>query len=139
MSDLLGANQWIDIDQFSERDFPNNTDIIQNDMNNPNRVIYEGDKFGYNFNVYVKKASVFIQNEWNFRQLDFYYAAKATYTSFQREGLMDNGRSSYFQSMFAGIYKPSVFKSYGKGKETYFITPSFKGGLAYKKIGRAHV
>lgn len=39
MDDLLGGNQWIDIDQFAERDYPANPDIIQNDINNPNRYL----------------------------------------------------------------------------------------------------
>ena len=56
MSDLLGANQWIDIDQFSERDFSSTDDIVQNDLNNPNRVIKEGDKFGYNNDINIIKA-----------------------------------------------------------------------------------
>ncbi|MFA6580970.1 MAG: carboxypeptidase-like regulatory domain-containing protein, partial [Paludibacter sp.] len=42
MEDLLGGKQWIDIDQFSERDFPN-SNIIQNDLRNPNAVIKTGD------------------------------------------------------------------------------------------------
>ena len=138
MNDLLGGNQWIDVDQFSERDFPNNDNIIQNDINNPNRVIKEGDKFGYNYNMHIKKASIFAQNEWNWRNLDLYYAAKATYYSFQREGLMDNGRSLFFRELFDNM-RPSTFRSYGKGKETYFITPSFKAGLAYKFDGRNRI
>ena len=31
MNDMLGANQWIDIDQFAERDFQNDKNVIQND------------------------------------------------------------------------------------------------------------
>ena len=135
MKDLLGANQWIDIDQFSERDFPDNDYIIQNDINNPNRVIGVGDKFGYNYNMHIKKGSVYAQNEWDWKHFGLFYAAKATYYSFQREGLMNNGRSQFFQELFTNM-KPSTFQSYGKGKETYFLTPSFKLGLNYKFDGR---
>lgn len=55
MDDLLGANQWIDIDQFAERDLnidPNpDPNKIQNDLNNPNKVIKNGDLFGYKYNI----------------------------------------------------------------------------------------
>lgn len=128
MNDLLGGNQWIDIDQFSERDFPSNPDIIQNDLNNPNRVIREGDRFGYDYEMNIKKASAFIQNEWNLSNFDLYYATQLTYYSFQREGNMKNGRAELFGDI-----------SYGKGKQTYFVTPAFKTGLAYKIDGRNRI
>ena len=59
MNDLLGGNQWIDIDQFAERDFTGNMTIIQNDLRNPNRKIVEGDRFGYDYNMHIVKAGVF--------------------------------------------------------------------------------
>lgn len=93
VDDLLGANQWIDIDQFAERDFTDNQDIIQNDLDDPNRAVYKGDKFGYNYNMHVINASAFIQNDWKLPLFDIYYAARLSYTSFQREGLMRNGRA----------------------------------------------
>ena len=89
--------------------------------------------------MHVKKASAFVQNEWNWKHLDLYYAARLTYTSFQREGLMDNGRSAFFKDIFRGVYKSSVFNSYGKGKETYFLTPSLKAGETYKFDGRNRI
>lgn len=121
MEDLLGANQWIDIDQFAERDFPSNPNVIQNDMNNPNRIIHEGDKFGYNYDLNIRRASAFVQNEWNLQQFDLYYAAKLTYTDFYRYGHMLNGRA---EAIGAG--------SYGKGKEWFTTNPSIKAGLTYK-------
>ena len=124
MSDLLGANQWIDIDQFSERDFPSNDNIIQNDLNNPNRVIGVGDKFGYNYDMHINKITAFYQSEWKTRNIEAFYALKGTYYGFQREGKMRNGRAEYFNEV-----------SYGKGKKSEFIDPSVKAGFAYKPDG----
>ena len=63
MDDLLGANQWIDIDQFAERDLnidPNpDPNKIQNDLNNPNKVIKNGDLFGYKYNRGILKTRYF--------------------------------------------------------------------------------
>lgn len=122
MNDLLGANQWIDIDQFAERDFPNNPDIIQNNLNDPNRVIKEGDKFGYNYNINVFRLGAFLQNEWNLRHFDVYYAARLNYTSFNRDGHMKNGRAP--------------LNSYGKSKTYWFVDPSVKAGATWKIDGR---
>lgn len=128
MEDLLGGNQWIDIDQFAERDFPANPDIIQNDARNPNRVIKEGDIFGYNYDINLTHANFFVQNEWNFDKLEVHYAAKLTYTEFYRFGHMENGRALAVGAI-----------SYGKGKTWWSLDPSFKGGIVYKFDGRHRV
>ena len=125
MNDLLGGNQWIDIDQFAERDFTGNMTIIQNDLRHPNRKIVEGDRFGYDYNMHIVKAGVFAQNEWNWTKFDLSYAARFTYTTFWREGKMENGRAAVI-----GV------QSYGKGKSLSFYDPSFKAGLVYKINGR---
>ena len=64
MGDVMGGNQWIDIDQFAERDFPSDPNVIQNDLNNPNRIIHKGDIFGYNYDVNIKHLSAYVKNEW---------------------------------------------------------------------------
>ncbi|OJX90632.1 MAG: hypothetical protein BGP01_04430 [Paludibacter sp. 47-17] len=128
MEDLLGAGQWVDIDQFAERDFPTNPNIIQNDVRNPNRIIREGDIFGYNYDINLTHANVFIQNEWNFDRLEVHYAAKMTYTEFYRFGHMENGRA-----VAVGA------QSYGKGKTWWSLDPSIKGGLTYKFDGRNRI
>ncbi|MGL4332367.1 MAG: carboxypeptidase-like regulatory domain-containing protein [Bacteroidales bacterium] len=126
MNDLLGGNLWIDKDQFAERDAVQNPNldpnIIQNDLRNPNRIIKEGDKFGYNYDMNVTRLGAFAQNEWNFRKVDFYYAARFNYTSFYRDGHMQNGRAPQ--------------NSYGKSKSYYFMDPSVKAGVTYKINGR---
>ncbi len=128
MDDLLGGNQWIDIDQFAERDFPANPSIVQNDLQNPNRVIGVGDIFGYNYDINLTHANVFLQNEWSFSNLEVHYAAKLTYSDFYRYGYMENGRAT---AVGAG--------SLGKSKPFFAIVPSFKGGAIYKFDGRHRV
>ena len=122
VEDLLGGNQWVDIDQFAERDFPSNPDVIQNDLNNPNRVVKNGDMFGYHYDINIVHSSAYLQNEWNFSQLDLYYAGRVTYTQFNRYGYMKNGRAPE--------------NSYGAGKVWWFVDPSLKAGATYKINGR---
>jgi hypothetical protein len=121
-NDLLGANYWRDVDQFADRDFPNNDDKLQNDMNNPDRKIYKNDIFGYNYNMDMANANFWIQNEYRLPKVDFFYAAKLSYSSFQREGKMRNGRA------------PD--NSYGKGEKHEFVNQAFKMGGTYKITGR---
>ena len=125
MEDLLGGNNWIDIDQFAERDFPSNSDIIQNDLNNPNAKVAVGDIFGYNYDINIKHASAFVQNEWVLPQFDIFYALNVSYTDFYRFGHMKNGRAEALNVI-----------SYGKGKEWFTVNPSIKGGITYKIDGR---
>jgi hypothetical protein len=122
VNDLLGAKYVLDIDKFAERDDQGNSEIIQNDLNRPDRKVYEGDKFGYDFRLNVNSANVWIQNQYTTSNLDFYYGTKLTYTDFQRNGKMKNGR-----------YPTS---SYGKGEKHSFVDFAFKTGLTYKITGR---
>lgn len=125
MDDLLGANQWIDIDQFAERDLTGtllgkDSKIVQNDLKNPNRIIKQGDIFGYNYNLDIYTANAFVQNEWKLSQFELYYAAKLTYTEFSRFGKMENGRATV-----------DSIQSYGRGQKWSKFTPSVKLGGSY--------
>lgn len=148
IDDMMGGNQWIDVDPFAERDIAELAQNIgltqeqiahvkQNDIDNPNRSVKDGDVFGYNYDINMFTASVFAQNEWTFNQVDFYYALKGTYSQFSRHGYMENGRAVYLRDVFA--YNPklsALYISKGKGKNHWFIDPSFKVGATYKIDGR---
>ncbi len=121
VSDLLGANYWIDIDPFTERDF-NDSYTLQNDLDNPNRQVTVGDKFGYNYNIFVQKANAWANAEYEGDFIEAYIAGKLTGTEFYREGLMRNGRSPE--------------NSYGVGEKHDFLDYSVKGGVTYKPSGR---
>ena len=123
MDDLLGAKQLIDRDPFAERDFKIGQDasFLQNDLRHPDRVIKNGDKFGYDYDIDILTASAFAQNEWVLDNMDVYYAAKVTYTEFSRFGRMENGRAT-----------ADSVQSFGRGKSWSKVTPSLKGGLTYK-------
>lgn len=122
VDDLLGAEYVLDIDKFSERDFPGDNNIIQNDLNKPDRRAYEGDVFGYDFRINIHSANIWAQNQYSSPNIDFYYGAKLSYTEFQRKGKMMNGRYRY--------------DSYGKGKRHDFVDFGFKTGITYKINGR---
>ncbi|MCX6272960.1 MAG: TonB-dependent receptor plug domain-containing protein [Bacteroidetes bacterium] len=121
MSDLLGGKYWVDIDQFSQRDFSMDTVTLQNDLNNPNKIIKVGDKYGYNYNIRVNNGNVWGQWEFSYNRFDFFAAANVSYTQFWRDGKMKNGRA------------PD--NSYGESAKKSFINPGVKGGFTYKLTG----
>ena len=123
VDDLLGGEFYVDLNQFGERDFPTNPNAGQNDLNNPNRILRVGDKFGYNYNINVQKASGWVQTNVKLHALDFFISAAHTYTRFQREG---NLRSGLFPD-----------NSFGKSDPHEFYNYAVKAGLSYK-IARGH-
>ena len=122
VNDLLGAQYVLDIDKFAERDFPGDSFTIQNDLNKPNRKAYVDDVFGYDYRINIQSANAWIQNEYKYRNIDFYYGTKFTFTDFQRRGKMKNGR-----------YPDN---SLGNGKKHSFVDYALKAGLTYKINGR---
>ena len=93
MKDLLGGRYWLDVDQFAERDFPGDADILQNDVDNPNRRIYKGDRFGYDYDINSITGRLWLQNVVNLNKFDINYGAQVSATTFQRDGKMRNGRA----------------------------------------------
>ena len=124
MEDLLGADFWLDVDQFAEQAFIDPS-AAQNDIQNPNRLIREGDVFGYNYYIFNTKAELFAQAEYSLKKFDFYAAVELSDKMFHREGLYQTGRF------------PD--NSLGKSSVNNFVNYAFKGGAVYKVSGRQFI
>ncbi len=120
--DLLGGEYWLDIDQYSERDFPDNPDMLQNNLLDPSRHVGKGDTFGYDYYINAVQGTAWLQNIITLPQWDINYGLKIGYTQFQRDGKMQNGRAPQ--------------NSYGKGETHRFDTGALKAGATYKINGR---
>lgn len=125
VGDLLGSDFVLDKDKFAERDNPGNDDFKQNDLLFPDRKTYVGDIFGYDFDIDVQSVNAWIMNQYQTSNIDFNYGTKLTYTDFQRNGNMKNGRF------------PN--SSYGKGAKYHFFDYTLKGGMTYKINGRHYL
>ncbi|MDR2010168.1 MAG: TonB-dependent receptor [Bacteroidales bacterium] len=121
ISDLLGADWWLDIDQFAERDFSDDF-IIQNDIDNPNRAVKEGDIFGYDYVANVNSGDAFVQGEAKFSKIDLFGGINLSYTEFWRKGNMRNGKF------------PET--SGGNSSKQRFFDYALKAGVNYKITGR---
>ena len=111
--DLFGGSGYLNVDSF---------DNFQFDLQNPDRIVGEGEKFRYNFNLYANVMSATAQAFFKYNKVDFYMAASYTSTEYQREGIYQN-------EAFAD-------NSFGKGRKLKFNGLGLKGGATYKITGK---
>ncbi len=103
MDDLMGADKYTDIDKFSVGDFGLSSDYVQNDVDNPNRQIGEGDVFGYNYDLFVNKASLYYQHRFDKGIFHLFGGANVDGTTMERFGHMRNGRAMEFSKGSSGV------------------------------------
>ena len=120
--DLMGGEFWLDVDPFSDRDYTIAPDNLQNDLDHPNRRVGKGDRFGYDYSIYALQADAWLQNVINLAHWDINYGVKMSYTQYQRDGHMRNGRAPH--------------NSLGKSAMQRFDNASIKLGATYKLDGR---
>jgi hypothetical protein len=119
--DLLGGTGYLDVDAFAS-DLTIDPGAVQNDLNNPNRIVTEGDRFRYNFEIRSNTIGGFAQAQFKYKKVDFFVAGSVKNTTYQREGLYRNG----------GF--PN--NSFGKSEKLSFTGFGAKAGLTYKLTGR---
>ncbi len=122
VDDLLGGQFYVNLNQFAERFIPGNTTITQNDLNNPNRILYKGDRFGYDYDITIRKAATWMQGVFKFSKFDFFVAAELSGTQFWR-----TGRTK------VGLFPNN---SLGESDINNFSNYAVKGGFTYKIDGR---
>lgn len=159
IDDMLGGNQWIDIDPFAERDIKElatnigftqtEIEIVkQNNVANPSQKIGYKDHFGYDYQILMTNAKAWFQNEWTWRDWDVYYALQLTFSTMQRTSAMLNGRAMYLSRLhpnYAEYYlghngqkilnNHATYKTY-MGWSHQFLDPAFKAGFTYRINGR---
>lgn len=121
VDDLLGGDFWVDIDQFAERDIAD-PDAAQTDLNNPNRAVKVGDKFGYDYDININTFNLYAQLDGTSAKIDWFLGTSATYTSFWRTGNVKNG-----------LFPEN---SFGDSEKQNFTNFGAKAGVVYKLTGR---
>ena len=122
LEDLLGADFYIDFNRFALRDFPNNVNAGQNDLNRPNRLVREGDIFGHDYNINNDRATVWSQLFYKTEKWDYFIGGSLANQSFYREGHTK-----------VGLFPDN---SFGKSEVQTFFNYGVKGGITYKLDGR---
>ena len=166
VDDLLGGQQWVDVDPFAERDIKelatnigltqaDIANVKQNDLRNPNAAIATDGRFGYDYRINMMNAKLWAQNEWNWNAFDLYYALQLSYSSMRRTTDMLNGRAWYLAKLnpdnawyYLADQAQSILDANGNyetlptrlvGSSHKFIDPAFKAGFNYKIDGRNHI
>ncbi|MFT5435463.1 MAG: hypothetical protein ACI840_000095 [Ulvibacter sp.] len=119
LKDLLGGNGVLDIDAFGPGGEESNSDL-----QNLNRVVSEGERYKYNYELNASTLSGFAQGQFNYNRVDFYIGLSLNHTNYQRVGLYQNG------------YFPEADRSLGESEKLSFTSSGFKAGIIYKITGR---
>lgn len=125
IDDLLGGAYWLDVDKYSEGDFPEDIDVIYNDIDNKGKKLYEGDIFGYNYDYHIYNQFIWGMLNFTYPKFDFHAGLHAGGTEYWRYGHMRNGRFPE--------------DSYGKSDVKGFFNYGAKAGVTYKITGRHYL
>lgn len=128
LEDMLGGAIFHNINTYALGDYPKTDPRVQYDLNtagpnNTGKLVYEGDKFGYDYRIDVNKA-----NAWSTYTAEFYnmkamLSGRIGYTGMNRRGYMRNGMA------------PN--NSQGKSGTANFLDGGVKGSLNVD-MGRGH-
>lgn len=118
MDDLLGASVFHNVNTYALGTYTSSSDEVQYDLNNPNAEVRKGDKFGYDYNIFVNKAEMWMQYSLDKNNGHTFITAKINGTNMQRDGKMRNGLA------------PN--NSYGKSGTAKFLSGGAKIGTVQK-------
>ena len=115
MEDLLGASVYHNINTYALGTYAPTDPRVQYDLNNPNAAVGVGDRFGYDYNLFVNKANVWATYTFRHDVLHGFLSGRVGGTAMQREGKMRNGMD------------PT--NSFGKSGTARFLDGGFKTGV----------
>ncbi len=133
LKDLLGGDYYIDLDNFADRDFPNSQQS-QNDLARPNRAVYEGDKYGYDYYANVREGKMWAMYNYAGPRISAVAAFEAGFNNLWRDGLVEKG---LFPTYVNGQKQDIGNRSLGESERLNFFTYKAKLGLNYN-ISGAH-
>jgi len=129
VDDLLGGSHYLDVDGFALRESVDN-DFIQNDLARPNRLLSEGDIYGYDYYKHIQNVNAWSTYSIALPKVDINISGMVANTRFWREGLVENGK---FPGEGEGL------KSLGNSETVSFLHGTAKLGMVYKINGRNYV
>jgi len=124
LDDLLGGSHFLDIDGFALRD--NNSNVfVQNNIDDPNRLVNEGDTYSYDFTIHDQNVNTWANLNIALAKLDFTLSGRIDYSRFWRTSDIANGKF------------PEDSK--GTSDVASFVHGTFKLATTYKINGRNYV
>lgn len=117
MRDMLGADYIVDIDQFLVDDATYGN-RLQNDLQHPNRIISEGDRFGYDYALENRYAGLFVTMGYQSARSHIDFAAEIGDETIYRHGF-------YEKELFAGA------ESFGRSRNAHFMPYTIKAAYGF--------
>lgn len=117
VNDLLGADFFVNWNQFAENEIPVNANAIQFDIQRPNRILKKGDAFGYDYSMFHTKTEAWISTMIPLHRFQFSIASSIALSQFWRVGNLENG-------LFPN-------NSLGKSATNQFLQTGLKLGISY--------
>ena len=124
VSDMMGAQYLHNVNNYAIGTYAGSDDRVQYDLRNRNGVVGVGDRFGYDFNIVVQKATAWAQYNYDRGITHAFVSAKIGGTQMWRDGKMQNG-------LFAD-------NSYGKSGTARFLDGGAKAGVNLN-LGKGNV
>ncbi len=112
VDDLLGADFHVNHNQFAESDVPTDQSILQYNLDQPDQIVYKGDRYGYDYKMLYSAADGWIQVETKGKKIDWMTGMHLSKQTFFRKGMIRNG-------LFPDNSK-------GNAKTDHFFNPTFK-------------
>ncbi|HZV71473.1 MAG TPA: hypothetical protein VFG10_18100 [Saprospiraceae bacterium] len=125
VGDLLGGEFYVDWDKFAAEDFPGNDNAQQNDLRRPNRILHEGDQFGYDYFSKMRQQSAWLSYKLNTNKWEAALGGSIKNHIYWRDGQTQNGKF------------PD--NSFGESQKNKFLLPAGKALLRYKFDGRNYL
>ena len=82
LHDLLGGKGYLDIDYFGDGGLEANSDL-----QNPNRIVQEGERYKYNYGLNASEIWGFLQSQIKNKKMDLYIGLSASHSNYQRKVL----------------------------------------------------
>ena len=123
MEDLLGATSFHNVNTYVVGTYLSSDMQAMYDADHPNKEIKVGDRFAYDYNIFVNKAQIWSTYAENFGPLHYSLSARLGAQSMQREGKMRNGLA--------------LDNSLGKSKTAKFLDGGVKFGSSLS-VGRGN-
>ncbi len=119
MEDLLGATSFRNLNTFAIGTYAENSDEVRYDLNTPaDKQIREGDRFGYDYNIFVNKANAWATYSIDANMSHLFVSGRIGGVTLQRDGKMRNGLAKD--------------NSFGKSKTAKFLEGGVKAGIQHQ-------
>eukprot|EP00903_Cladosiphon_okamuranus_P000114 g114.t1 len=90
VQDLLGGEFYLNVDRFAE--FDSTGIFVENNVDVPNQILREGDRWGYDYRYEMRKGGAWAQANFRYPKVDFFVAGSYGQSKTWRVGLIPNGK-----------------------------------------------